>query len=120
MQVNCAMNAAAVTPFAAAESLPCARRAIDNHAIPYTSTSSPVTSAAFDQSLPAAPLAHPSTTTAAAITPAACSAGARVASEAALAASVTTANAPSIGHGGDDHSAFAAMKSRKRWPTKAR
>src|SRR6185295_13825991 len=94
--------------------------AIASHARPYTSTASTVTSATFDQSSPAESSAQPSVTSAAAITPVACSHGARAASDAALAASVITVSAPSIGQGGADHSGFTARKNRKKGPTKAR
>ena len=38
----------------------------------------------------------------------------------ALVPSVITASAPKIGHGGSDHSRFAAIRYRNTWPTSAR
>jgi len=111
---NCAMNAAVVRPLAATVLVPWARREIGSQATPYARTTSIVTRATLAQSSPAAASDHPNAMSAADTTPVACSAAARVASDAALLASVITASAPSIGQGGADHSGLTATKKRKK------
>src|ERR1700674_5620443 len=118
MVVNSAMNKATTAAMAAGRSTRPFRR-YAGHANAYATTASPAASIDPDHATDGT-RAQAYTTTAAAITPAACRSLASTASDAALTARVSTPRAPNSGHGGTDHWGCTAMKNRNAWPSSPR
>ena len=86
---------------------------------PYTLVAADEASATADHGRDAAAAVHAATTTAAAITPPACTCPDRVTSDVAVVASVKSASVASHGQGGSAHSGFTARHSRNNGPSRA-